>query len=328
MSIVGDYIIKFAEYGDIPSIMQYIDLCWKKNHILSCNRELFEWQYVRNKKVCFVIAVDGDNRIAGILGYVPYNKDDIVLALWKADHTVCFLGVRLILFLMENIPHKNILCNGINLRTTEKVYRKLGMNIGILNHWYRLRRSTNYQIALISQSGIPNISICPYKVKKLTSKSEFIKSWEHFNCHYSVPAKDSDYLSWRYFDHPGYEYYMYSVCSDNGDVLAYFVLRLQECNGSRCCRFIDYVGEHSYLSNVTSVIDELLCEFDAEYIDMYETGLEDSYLLAGGWLPVKDSGNIIPNYFAPFEQRNIDIYYSASTDVCLFKGDGDQDRPN
>lgn len=44
---------------------------------------------------------------------------------------------------------------------------------------------------------------------------------------------------------------------------------------------------------------------------------------------VVGSGNIMPDYFAPFEQRNIDIYYmSEIEDVILFKGDGDMDRPN
>lgn len=325
-----DYVIRFAEYGDISSIMRYINFCWKQNHILSYNRELFEWQYVHNGRVCFVLAVDTNNEIAGILGYVPYNRDDIVLALWKADHTACFLGVRLMLFLLNNVQHKNIFCNGINLKTTEKVYRQIGMKIGKLNHWYRLRKRKNYQIACVSKSYIPAINVRQYKAKCLQTKDEFLYTWVNFKSDFgnSVPVKDSKYLLWRYFDNPEYRYSMYSIFSDDGDALAYFVLRLQECNGSRCYRFIDYIGDHRYLSNVTSVIDELLCEFDAEYIDMYETGVEDSYLFAGGWLPVEASGNIIPNYFAPFEQRNIDIYYSASTGGCLFKGDGDQDRPN
>ena len=39
---------------------------------------------------------------------------------------------------------------------------------------------------------------------------------------------------------------------------------------------------------------------------------------------------IIPNYFAPFEQKNTDIYFAASLwgEFDVFRGDADQDRPS
>ena len=39
---------------------------------------------------------------------------------------------------------------------------------------------------------------------------------------------------------------------------------------------------------------------------------------------------IIPNYYEPFEQKNIDINFSTNIHegFRMFKGDGDQDRPN
>ena len=41
---------------------------------------------------------------------------------------------------------------------------------------------------------------------------------------------------------------------------------------------------------------------------------------------------IIPNYFNPYLQKNIQIYFFVDSKdidkVILFKGDGDQDRPN
>ena len=44
-------------------------------------------------------------------------------------------------------------------------------------------------------------------------------------------------------------------------------------------------------------------------------------------------GLVIPNYFEPFEQKNIDIKFAYKTaqslpPVRLFKADGDQDRPS
>ena len=42
-----------------------------------------------------------------------------------------------------------------------------------------------------------------------------------------------------------------------------------------------------------------------------------------------DDKNIIPNYFGPFVQKNIDIWTRAQDKKTIFfKGDGDQDRPS
>ena len=37
------YEIRLANKSDIDSIMKFIDKYWKKNHIMSRNRELFEY---------------------------------------------------------------------------------------------------------------------------------------------------------------------------------------------------------------------------------------------------------------------------------------------
>jgi hypothetical protein len=52
---------------------------------------------------------------------------------------------------------------------------------------------------------------------------------------------------------------------------------------------------------------------------------------AAGFIPVNPSGgDIVPDHFEPFEQRNAPIRFAIKTDrpVVIFKGDGDQDRPN
>jgi hypothetical protein len=43
-----------------------------------------------------------------------------------------------------------------------------------------------------------------------------------------------------------------------------------------------------------------------------------------------DGNLIIPNYFEPFEQKNvkIELAYKADFPYVAFKGDSDQDRPN
>ena len=50
-----------------------------------------------------------------------------------------------------------------------------------------------------------------------------------------------------------------------------------------------------------------------------------------GFCEVRYDINIIPDYFNPFEQVNVDIYVDSSNNrkkCFFFKADGDQDRPN
>ena len=77
-------------------------------------------------------------------------------------------------------------------------------------------------------------------------------------------------------------------------------------------------------------IDKMLKE-KHEYIDIYEVGIEDEILENSGFIErVEEDSNIIPNYFEPFIQKNIEIYYmsNCNSKFRMFKGDGDQDRPS
>ena len=62
---------------------------------------------------------------------------------------------------------------------------------------------------------------------------------------------------------------------------------------------------------------------------MYEKGVDSNILQKAGWIKLDETDNIIPNYFSPYEQINVDINYCTSDEnIVLFRGDGDQDRPN
>ncbi|MFQ9650174.1 MAG: hypothetical protein ACLRZZ_08080 [Enterocloster sp.] len=76
-------------------------------------------------------------------------------------------------------------------------------------------------------------------------------------------------------------------------------------------------------------IDELLQVNGYEYIDCYQTGVKDEIMNGAGFLLKDDERTMIPNYFEPYVGKNVDIYYFCTDgDITLFKGDGDQDRPN
>jgi hypothetical protein len=328
---MNDYNIRFADYSDIPAIMKYIDTYWRKDHILARDRKLFEWQYVNYGRVNFVVGTDENGDIQGILGYIPYDNNDdkdIAIALWKANKSAAFLGIRLLMFLIKEEKHKNIICTGINMSTTPKIYEQFGMKVVRMNHWYRLCKGADYVIGKIADTEIPEILVDKFTLHMIDSADDLDKVVRKINVD-SVPRKSEEYLKKRYFDHPAYRYYVYGICGENAETVGLLVIRIQEFNKSKVIRFVDFIGEQSVLAGITGGIDVLLKQFAAEYIDMYETGLDEDILLKAGWKETGMSGNIIPNYFAPFEQKNVDIFCTTSdAGAVLFRGDGDQDRPN
>lgn len=331
-----DYFIRFAQKSDVDKIMQFIDKYWRKNHILARDRELFEWQYGgNNDKLNIVIGTDEDGEIQGMLGFVPYDTSDdkdIALALWKANPSTGFLGVRLLKYLMDNEPHREIICPGINLETTSKIYEYVGMKVSTMAQWYRLAKMDTYKIAKVIDTTISEykekekcVTLIPVDTKEdLKKASELLHDNKKI-----VPRKNRPYLLWRYFDHPEYQYKVFTTNSNDKEGESLFVFRIQECNGSKALRMIDCVGNTDKIKRITPELDRLLLEYECEYVDVYEAGIDDEIFIESGWSKVAESGNIIPNYFAPYEQRNINIHYSTSNmSAILFKGDGDQDRPS
>ena len=107
------------------------------------------------------------------------------------------------------------------------------------------------------------------------------------------------------------------------------VTRAQKHNNRSIIKIVDYLGEQKLFAGCGAFFDSLLK--DSEYVDFYFDGFEEEYVKQAGMVSIEDYPNIIPNYFYPFEQSNIDIYVASSnnTEKCLFfLADADQDRPN
>lgn len=330
---MSEYVIRYATEKDIPLIKTFIDANWKKDHILVRKDGLFEWQYISDK-LDYVIGIDKDGQIQGMLGFISYSNDmhrDIATSMWKANPGTGFLGIKLLMFVMDNEKHRALFSPGINIKTSGGIYKRMGITTGRMHQWYRLNDKSEYIVANIKNKSIPKYSIkqCTNIINYL-SYEMFIKDFNHekYVNKAVVPYKSLEYIRRRYFEHPVYDYLKFGVIED-GETKAVFIVRIQPCNKTKVLRFVDCIGDYSLLGNVTEFLDHLLDETDAEYIDMYEKGLSVEMLINAGWTNLAETQNIIPNYFSPYEQCNIDIYYcTTAEDIILFRGDGDQDRPN
>ena len=149
-------MIRFAKADDIPDIMCFIEKYWRKNHIMSRDRRLFEFQHKWGEEVSFVIS-EKDGDITGLLGYIPYSgkNRDITLAIWKTTKTEeTMQGINMLTFLQKNGDVRTIAAPGINPKT-RSIYKFLGLNTGKMKQWYRLRKIDEYKIAKVNNATIP-----------------------------------------------------------------------------------------------------------------------------------------------------------------------------
>jgi len=77
----------------------------------------------------------------------------------------------------------------------------------------------------------------------------------------------------------------------------------------------------------------LMVEFNYEYIDFLNAGIDEKHFNNAGFIKKKINGEIIiPNYYEPFLLENIDLDYAWKTidnsEPIFFKAGADQDRPN
>lgn len=329
-------MIRFATRDDIESIMTFIDNYWKKNHILARDRNFFEYEMCSKKTTNFVIAVnDETGAIDAIEGYIPYGSivKDMGFVLWKANKTEDpMLGVNVLKYLIDNGNGRVYLVPGIN-RKVVPLYKLVGFETGKMNHWYRLAENKrDFKIANILNRSRPKFN---GKQKKLIKLESFANVTRYFNfsTYYlseMKPIKEAWYVEKRYFKNPYYQYQVYGVSKENNSLSGtLLVCRKQNLYNTSALRLVDIIGNVEDVYSVTEALDNLMMIEGAEYVDFYEHGMNQMKMIEAGWIQVGTNENIIPNYFAPFCQENIDIYYAVNDkQTFIFKGDGDQDRPN
>jgi hypothetical protein len=94
---------------------------------------------------------------------------------------------------------------------------------------------------------------------------------------------------------------------------------------------VDFIGADDLVPALGRLILDQVRRHEAEYADILNAGIDPALFEAAGFSPIDPSGpDIVPNHFEPFERRNATVRFALKADrpAVLFKGDGDQDRPN
>lgn len=327
-------MIRKAKKSDIDAIMKFIDSYWRKGHILGVNKDFFIYEHLYGEDVTYVLSVDDDESIEAILGYIPYGKQnrDVMTVLWKVGKSSApMLGIQLLEYLVSNCDVRIAASPGINTETIG-IYDFLHYTTGKLKQYYRLNQNIKeYHIPKIIDNRVLNTNSkakCFFHKYNSFQELENEFSFEDYYAGNPKPLKEDWYFEKRYFNHPIYHYQIYGLGTE-GKATTLLVMRELSIGQYKIIRIVDVLGNYDNLQYISQDIDELLRNNHYEYIDFYQYGLEDRLLESAGFTDREKTVNIIPNYFEPFVQENVDIYYfSTDPDIVLFKADGDQDRPN
>lgn len=327
--------IRQAVYADIPRIMGFIDENWKKGHIMGTDRTMFEFQHVRNKEVFYVLAEDDtDGKIYGTMGYIPMEEQEgacmstvMIQALNNPENRM--LGEEMARFFEQNMKCRNVISVGVNRRYARVIKGIGGACVDRLRHFYRLAEKKEFRVALIQDcKRLPVLD--GVRMVLLGTPEEFMKEMNLDEISRDYPRKSPAYIIHRYYNHPYYKYQIYGL-KDKGGMRCAVVGREEVVEGVKVFRLVDLFGREEKLVACGAELDRIIRENDYEYIDFYCYGIKEDILEKAGFIErVEKDKNIIPNYFDPFLRENIEIYFYTwyLSDIHVYRGFGDQDRPS
>lgn len=334
---------RLATVADRAALIGFIRDHWSASHVFVHAPEVFDWQYGQADGRLNMVLAEQDGAILGVLGFIPMGRfdpalgdEDCLLALWKVrdDLAPPGLGLRLLKFIQSQLKPRLIGAIGIS-DMVGPIYRALGYSLDRLHQAAIFNPAARGATRIAS--GVPEAAFAGggdaggYRIDRLTdSDAAAIEALAQAG----VPRKSFAYVRDRYLNHPFYRYTCAVIrAGDRVDALA--VWRAVTCNGATILRIVDIIGGTDWLAHGRALLLPQVQAAGAEYIDLMQMGTPDEVLRAGGWIsPDWAEGLILPNYFAPFEPRNITValawkpFGGDRGAVRFYRADSDQDRPN
>ena len=334
-------VIELLQPKDLPKFQSFIREHWRKDHIFVQDTSIFDFQHKSSNNYHYMIAKQHDG-LLGVHGVIPQVQFDellprnqIFLGLWKVlDTESVGTGILLYQNILNEYDPEFIGVIGYNDQVLP-FYVWQGFEVGIMNHHFVLSPDkTVFEIAKVP-SGIcgQNVDSDSNITYKLINESDLDDLDTSGIYLHQFPSKSDTYIVKRFMNHPVYKYHVYAIL-DADEVLAICVIRSVAQYDSIVLRFVDFMGANDVFALLGKFALSLLDEYKAEYLDIYSYGVPIDIIEKAGFLDRQEYDNlIIPNYFEPFERKNVDLRYAykvkgSSDPVRLFKADGDQDRPN
>lgn len=334
------YEVRYARLDEAKLVEDFLRKYWNPNHILCNHRSILDFQHKFEDHYSIIIGYNTVTKeIDGLFCIIPLCRYDRLLQengnFWSAllkirddvvNSEIKHLFYDFMLFICDR-PHFSSF-GAISLSSKAQSAMNLLFNeFGTMNQYY------------FGNHNKKDFSVCFNPVLSPITKSDECEIKEisfdvisSSSIEYAYyPQKSIEFLKNRYYNHPVYKYRYFGVYSNN-ELVCVWVCRKQEVLGSSILRIVDVYGDLSKVGYVGNSLQSILEKEDAEYVDFMNFGIDETVFSGMGFERLNVAGNetIVPNYFEPYEQRNVPIYFALITEkpYVIFKADGDQDRPS
>ena len=339
------FSIEICSNKQVDKLIRFIDLHWKKDHIFTKSRELFDWQHKTNDETYnFIISQDETGEILGIFGFIPlshFSKDLLChnqswMALWKVrdDCPHPGLGVGMLNYFIKIKNFDTVCAVGLS-EEVKPLYKTLKYNLGSLKHYVVFNRKvTSYKFIEPPELTLYKCRPSSFEIDQMNEQSiRGLTKEEADRLFFRQPIKDAEYIINRFLKHPIYKYKVFSIKSEENNLLTIFTLRFINIKETMVARVVDFQGDSLLSPQFNSILLDWIAKKRIEYMDVMF--YEDHWHLSDEscFFDVADYKElIVPNYFEPLvmENRPLDFAYKSNKEgiFSIFKGDSDQDRPN
>lgn len=338
----------FLQKDRVHDLMRFIDQYWRRGHVLAKSKVLLDWQHdgTDGRPYDFVVATDKAGEILGVLGFILASRysqveDGVLwLAVWQVRSDVVYpgLGISLRSYLTKQVKHSCISAVGLN-PSTAAFYKAFGFKTGVLAHHVMVNEAIHeHHILRVNNratlGAIHTPKVLDKRLVKLSLEDLRIVC-KSIDIDGIIPVKNASFLENRYLNHPYYHYDCYGLKSDNGAYSNIIVTRSAMVHSKyKCLRIVDVAGDPGKLAGFGRSLQDILVANGFEYADFIADFPQNDFLSREGFLSVdlKSDDVVVPNYFEPFESKNVPIYFAyknnSSKKYYVFRGDADQDRPN
>jgi len=335
------YTIEKCTSSDICAAMDFFGENHDAGHVLAANRRFVDWQYyVPETDNYNILTAKDESGILGLFAYIPntffdcgipHERKFIWTANWlaKKDHKG-FAGLDLLYSMPKLENCENLGVVGLTAEAG-KFYQKTGYRVGKLRQYFFVNRNVDeFRVLSVESMELRaknlNADFRGFsRIWRIKSMSGFRNSpliSEYFDT--AAPYKSLAFFENKYIKNPFYKYFAYGI-EAGGGLAAIIICRVVSHNGANVVRLVEYAGCAEYLADAS--LQDILDEHDAEYLDFYCAGIPHELLIQAGFL-LNTGDFIIPNYFEPFQNTNVEIAYAYKFPECyIFKGDGDRDHP-
>lgn len=356
--------VKQFKKSDHPRFQKFIRKSFHNKYILS-DFKFFHWQFKgkKNSVYNFFLLQDGARLFGNIglaaLDYQVFKKTINIKTYINlfVDPAVRSLGLGTLLIKKAMAQGKTALITGYNPKSFS-IYRQLG-DWRPLGNFYRYvfifnkksvlrmlpKTKIKKRFKFVDSTDKPHLSDPGIEFKYIKKfDSQFDKFWRAIMSKYGITAtRSSNYLNWRYANHPYLKYFLLVACQKN-EIIGFLIYRLEKTDEFTIARVIDFIcgDEHE-----KDILNGFILDVRQKGVDMVDFMFSGRYyhesLKAQGFFNAYGTPfENLPMYFNPISYSKNYINFAAwsankninkrefykSGNWYLTKGDADQDRPN